>query len=275
MGEDSSAEQPTAEDLVRSRVEISRYCSNNDPLFLLMNNPNCGEVKRYDIVEDDQLPLSVYETVTTAEKDGNAVFVNVEFELETFDPERIALEKVFRDAPSISSGMMSEKSSSGSAEKEELQQRKVKKSKKEEVTTKSSSTEEGKKKAVSRPPSKLDGGLDGLQCSIRAMNARIRILIEFLRKVEKEEMPPDHCLLNSVNGLIQQLPLVYAALEEGVASSFMEDVSSSSSRTPLRELENEYNDTMLLSYLAALAKTANTVHTYTEKYRTSCETRRG
>ena len=201
-------------------------------------------------MEDDQLPLTVYETLDDGE---SAVFVNVKFELETFEPERIALEKVFRTAPVVLNSV---------APKEHVEkksdERKVKKSKKEEV-----------KPEIVPPPSALDGSLDALQSSIRALNARMRVLLDFLCKVEKGEVPKDDVLLRSVEGLLQKLPLINAALEEGIDSSL------SSGRVPLRELENEYHDTMILSYLATIAKTAKTVHVYTEKYRNACESRRG
>jgi COP9 signalosome complex subunit 6 len=247
-----SEEGPTEDDLRRNQCEISQYCGGDSrPVFLLMNPSNDGEeVKKLDLVRDDQLPLMVFETL----EGENAVFVNAEFELETFEPERIALEKVFKTAPKTTSGKESLENKN-----EEDSTRKVKKSKKEESKSQSETEK--------RPPSQLDGQLDSLQSSIRAMNARMRVLLEFLHKVEKGELPRDDALLRSVDGLLQKLPLVYAALEEGVASS----LSANNGRTPLRELENDYNDTMLLSYLAAVAKTAKTVHVYTEKYRSACE----
>eukprot|EP00984_Skeletonema_dohrnii_P038448 scaffold41691_cov155-Skeletonema_dohrnii-CCMP3373.AAC.1 len=85
------------------------------------------------------------------------------------------------------------------------------------------------------------------------------VLLEFLQKVEKGELPPDNALLRSIDGLLQQLPLVLAALKEGSAAK------------PLVELENDYTDTMLLSYLAAVAKTAKSVHVYSEKFRGAFE----
>ena len=250
MGED---DEPTPQDLRRNQLEISQYCTGggdaSSPVFLLVNPPR--EERRYDLVEDDQLPLTVYETLQDGEN-GGAVFVNVKFELETFEPERIALEKVFRSAPVVSSCVAPK---DGGEKKSD--ERKVKKSKKEEV-----------RPEVPPPPSALDGSLEALQSSIRALNARMRVLLEFLCRVERGEVPKDEVLLRSVEGLLQKLPLVYAALEEGIDSSILDG------RAPLRELENEYNDTMLLSYLATVAKTAKTVHVYTEKYRSACESRR-
>jgi hypothetical protein len=99
----------------------------------------------------------------------------------------------------------------------------------------------------------------------------MRVLLDYLQKVQKGELPADPVLMKSVDGLLSQLPLVYAALEEGMASQSSEQ----NERKPLRELDNEYNDTMLLSYLAAVAKTAKTVHVYTEKYRGAFESSSG
>ena len=51
----------------------------------------------------EELPLTVYETLDapeTAGGGGGAVFVDADFELETYEPERIAVEKVFKTQPS-------------------------------------------------------------------------------------------------------------------------------------------------------------------------------
>lgn len=266
-------QEPTQADLRRNQLEISQYCNNREPPVFLLMNPNTGSAQTYDLVQDDQLPLTVYETLISNDNNGenenenNAVFVNAEFELETFEPERIALEKVVNTAPKARAAASVTENTS-TTEKSEDTTRKVKKSKKEE----SKHTETAQQTAAPRPPSELDGQLDSLQSSIRAMNARMKVLLEFLHKVEKGEVPRDDVLLRNVDGILKKLPLVYAALAEGVTSSTSED--NGVRRTPLRELENEYNDTMLLSYLAAVAKTVKTVHVYTEKYRNACESRR-
>ncbi|KAL3797508.1 hypothetical protein HJC23_009872 [Cyclotella cryptica] len=274
VNKEGSAE-PTQDDLRRNQLEISQYCA--DPLFLVMNAASSeytGEKKPSaddQVLDDDQLPLMVYETVALDSQErgsrNNAVFINVQFELETYEPERIAVEKVFKTAPSKSASVSSNVEDSANNSKTE-ETRKVKKSKKEETASKPPEP------MIARPPSELDAQLDSLQSSIRAMNARMKVLLEFLRKVEKGELPRDDALLRSVDGLLQQLPLVYAALEEGVMASRAStgDLGGDDKRRPLRELESDYNDTMLLSYLAAVAKTAKTVHVYTEKYRGAFET---
>ncbi|KAL7489585.1 hypothetical protein ACHAW6_015245 [Cyclotella cf. meneghiniana] len=266
--------EPTQDDLQRNQLEISQYCV--DPLFVVLNAASSeytGEKKPAaddQVFDDDQLPLMVYETLAVDSQDrgasSNAVFVNVDFELETYEPERIAVEKVFKTAPSKSASVSSNVESTANSSKTE-ETRKVKKSKKEENALKVP------EQMPARPSSELDAQLDSLQSSIRAMNTRMKVLLEFLRKVERGELPRDDALLRSVDGLLQQLPLVCAALEEGVMASHSSigDHIGDYKRRPLRELENDYNDTILLSYLAAVAKTAKTVHVYTEKYRGAFE----
>ena len=119
---------PSEEDLRMNQTEMARYCigsggenggSEDDaesPLFVLMNaaktaedSNNSGEKKpsssgnnaSEEMEVDEELPLTVYETLAT--NDGtSAVFVNADFELETYEPERIAVEKVFKTQPSKS-----------------------------------------------------------------------------------------------------------------------------------------------------------------------------
>jgi hypothetical protein len=93
-------------------------------------------------------------------------------------------------------------------------------------------------------------------------------MLEYLQKVERREVPSDDTLLRSIDGIVRQLPLVLAALEEGATTT--SSSSAGDGRTPLRELENEYSNAMLLSYLACTAKTAKAVHVYCEKFRVAC-----
>lgn len=278
---------PSEDDLRMNQTEMSRYCGEgvDRPLFVLMNaaSPEYTGKKddkqtaaakggtSSDLLGDAQLPLTVYETLVT-EGGGiaSAVFVNVDFELETYEPERIAVEKVFKTAPGRSAAAAAAANAS---------QPVATSSTKEGVKEEAKKTRAGKKKKddgnnqpkisiPNRGPSELDVQLDSLRTSIGSMNARMGVLLEFLRKVEKGELPPDNTLLRSVDGLVQQLPLVMAALEEGT-NPYSAD--GGEGRKPLSELENEYNDTMLLSYLAAVAKTAKTVHLYAKKHRVAFE----
>lgn len=285
---------PSEDDLRMNQTDMARYCSGNEddkdgddnvessPLFVLMNaskpgdsgdkkqsSSSSGNNASEEMEVDEELPLTVYETLATPETSsgGGAVFVNADFELETYEPERIAVEKVFKTQPSKSAAVASatKKDATASGKEEgggDFNRKPGKKSKKDEEKQQ----QKPSKPAFTRGPTELDSQLDSLQSSIRAMNVRMNVLLEFLQRVELGEITADDTTLRSVDGLIQQLPLVLAALEEGQAVS-----SLSSGRKPLVELKNEYNNTMLLTYLAAVAKTANAVHVYSEKFRNACE----
>ena len=246
---------PTDDDLRMNQEEMTQYCGAavDSPLFVLMNavSPQYTGIASdekpsasTDDTLDDTLPLSVYETLAS---EGGSAFVNATFELETHEPERIAVEWVFQQQPTNPTGSATaqhkEKKAPTFSPKNEKRGGDSKKEKKEFQPT------------YTRGPSELEAQLDSLQSSIRSLNARMSVLLEFLKKVESGELPPDNALLRSIDGLLQQLPLVLAALNEGSAVK------------PVVELENNYTDTMLLSYLAAVAKTAKSVHVYSEKCR--------
>lgn len=255
---------PTDDDLRMNQEEMAQYCGEGveSPLFVLMNavSPQyTGVSTSEDDTKpsaaagsslDDTLPLTVYETLVS-EGGGGSAFVNATFELETQEPERIAVERVFQTQPSNAAGsaaQQKEKEESSSANKDN---KKLGGNKRDD--------KKGFQPTFARGPSELEMQLDSLQSSIRSMNVRIAVLLEFLQKVEKGELPPDNALLRSIDGLLQQLPLVLAALKEGTQTQ------------PIVELENDYTDTMLLSYLAAVAKTAKSVHVYSEKFRGAFE----
>lgn len=275
---------PSEEDLRMNQTEMAQYCcgsngadeedgEGNSPLFVLMDaaktedggdnnkkppsslrNNNASE----EMECDEELPLMVYETLSTSETSaGGTVFVNADFELETYEPERIAVEKVFKTQPSKSVMAIGGKEEGGEGSGGD-NRKTGKKSKKDGEKKKQQSS-------FTRGPTELDTHVDSLQSSIRAMNVRMHVLLEFLQRVERGEIQePDDALLRSVDGLVRQLPLILAALEEGSSSS-------AGGRKPLGELENEYSNTMLLTYLAAVAKTAKSVHVYSEKFRNVCE----
>ena len=63
----------------------------------------------------------------------------------------------------------------------------------------------------------------------------------------------------------------YYLLGEGSTTAANATGVGGCGRTPLRELEDEYDNAMLLTYLAAVAKSARAVHVYSEKFRNVCD----
>merc|ERR1719491_483340 len=108
---------------------------NETPLFVLMEETNTTETLEKDdrrsapmdvdtevderearekMDQDQQLPLNIYEMLVTSEQAG-AIFVNLEFELETFEPERIAVEEVFKAQPMTGPSVLPLKSAAAKA----------------------------------------------------------------------------------------------------------------------------------------------------------------
>lgn len=324
-------QQPTEEDLIMTQTEMTRYCGNgminddgasadiNSPLFVLMDASMAHEDRSVknstensdstitaleELESGDELPLTVYKTLATTTTtspttaapsssgaESTVVFVNTEFELETFEPERIAVERVFKTQPPLSVASSTSTSNSSTclssaavemaegrgdtaaAAASAINRKTGKKSKKEMDMQKQQphphqqQQQSSSKPAFTRGTTELDTQLVTLQSSIRAMNLRVSVLLEYLQKVERHEIPPEDTLLRSIDGLVRQLPFVLAALEERAATSS----TVADGRSPLGDLEKEYSNAMLLSYLACTAKTAKAVHMFCEKFRIACE----
>jgi hypothetical protein len=332
--DDDAPAMPTEEDLRVTRTEIGgHYCrrpggggagedadagGGGPPLFLLMDASSSAandgkkpasssSSSSGDMEMDEELPLTVYETISSSSSPspggGGVAFVNADFELETYEPERIAVERVFRTRPpkatsasaaggrgAASTGIGGDGAAAAAAGGPRKAGKKSKKDAeergrrggegREQQPSAGSSSSSGVGQRFARGPTELDERLESLGSSVRAMNLRVSVLCEYLARVEGgEEAEADGALLRSIDGLVQQLPLVLASLEGGgrgsSSSSSSDNADSPHGRTPLREIENEYDDAMLLAYLAAVAKTARAVHVYSEKFRNACESWKG
>jgi len=268
---------PTAEDLRMNGNEMREY--NESPLFVLMNgcptkkkdgekNKNVqGQDAREKLDRDERLPLAVYETLLTTTTDGGGesqqqpVFVNLEFELTTSEPERIAVEKVFKTQPPPSAAAATAtvtKDDTVMATEDTTNLKKDTDEKDPESTTTETPSSSTQSQA---PPSNLDMNLSNIQSTINSMNVRIAILLDFLHKTQTKEIPINHSLLRQVDGLVRQLPFVLGS--GGSASSFT------------REFHDEYKEMMMVSYLASVAKAAKSVQIYSDKFRVLNENRRG
>eukprot|EP00555_Chaetoceros_dichaeta_P000309 CAMPEP_0198276182 /NCGR_PEP_ID=MMETSP1447-20131203/65174_1 /TAXON_ID=420782 /ORGANISM="Chaetoceros dichaeta, Strain CCMP1751" /LENGTH=476 /DNA_ID=CAMNT_0043971109 /DNA_START=35 /DNA_END=1465 /DNA_ORIENTATION=+ len=239
---------------------------------------------------DEQLPLSIYETLVLAEQPpppppptneqssqpqqaarSGAIFVNLEFELETFEPERIAVEKVFKTQPTTSTTVVSMPNTTTTTVNTPTTTEDDHAPKMGPPLPPSSNTEEkdNNNNPPPPPPSASVLHIQSLQSSIEAMNARIAVLLEFLRKTQTGKLPPDHALLRQVGSLVRQLPFV---LGRGDIAADTEGGSSSSSRKMrdgwrAEELEDGYEDMLVLSFLASVAKTTKAVLNYSDKFR--------
>ena len=84
--------------------------------------------------------------------------------------------------------------------------------------------------------------------SLESMHERLTLLIDYLEETEKGEIPTNHSLLRQVQGLVCQLG-------------------------PLMAKPQSEENPMLLSHMAAVAKTVSDVQSYTNKFRSMYENR--
>jgi len=271
---DEEAGLPTPEDMMISNGWMKEY--NESPLFVLMSSGEeeetttekgdqqpapmdvdtevDGRDAREKMDQDQQLPLNIYEMLVTSEQAG-VVFVNLEFELETFEPERIAVEEVFKTQPTTGPSVRPLNSAAAKpADSDDAPDARSSVNQEE--------TEEEQDDIQPAPVSASSLHIQSLQSSIEAMNARIAVLLEFLRKTQEGKIPPDHALLRQVGSLVRQLPFVVGRGDFAVVGSRqMRDGRIA------QEFEDGYDDMLVLSFLASMAKTTKAVLNYSEKFR--------
>jgi hypothetical protein len=295
-GEDAEEEGPTEQDLRTNNGKMKDL--NESPLFLLMdagppsssssgdgkkkanadntsNNAgreedgggSAGQTAREKLDRDEQLPVAIYESLVTV--DQAAVFVNLEFELETFEPERIAVENVFKAqrqvVPTAAAAAASPASTSAPAPENDTKMPSVEDAQKDPAGALAALKSRGAAgdaasapvpaaaaaaAAAPIPPSELDAHFQTMRSSIESMNDRVSVLLDYLRGVESGAISdPDPGLLRQVDALVRRLPLLQTGQSRGLPGEF----------------EAEHDSAVMLAYLAALTKTARAVRVATDK----------
>lgn len=104
----------------------------------------------------------------------------------------------------------------------------------------------------------LAAHLTGIHSAIKMLNSRIRVLLNYLQGMEKGDIPYDYSLARQVSSLLRRLP----AME---SSKFQDNFLM------------EYNDTLLVTYLAMITNCSSTMNELVDKFNTAYErqTRRG
>jgi len=109
-----------------------------------------------------------------------------------------------------------------------------------------------KANTVTEDDSMLVGHLSNIQSAIKMLNFRVKYIQKFLESTSKSEMPMDHSLLRQISSLCNLLP--------SIDSSHFN-----------QEFLVEYNDTLLMTYLSSLTKSANQMNNLIEKFNIASE----
>jgi len=98
----------------------------------------------------------------------------------------------------------------------------------------------------------LTAHLMGIHNAISMLHTRIKVLINFLEATKNGKVPKDNAMLRKIAGLCHQLPAI-------------------DSPTFSRDFINEYNDALMITYLASITKGANSINEMIDKFNLSYE----
>ncbi|MCO5551158.1 hypothetical protein L7F22_004655 [Adiantum nelumboides] len=96
----------------------------------------------------------------------------------------------------------------------------------------------------------LAAHLSGIHSAVKMLNCRIRVLHNLLVSIHKGETPYEHSLLRQISSLLRRLPAIDSA-------KFQDDFLT------------EYNDTLLMTYLAMMTKCSSTINEFVDKFNTA------
>ncbi|XP_073027001.1 COP9 signalosome complex subunit 6a-like [Primulina eburnea] len=104
----------------------------------------------------------------------------------------------------------------------------------------------------------LAAHLTGIHSAIKMLNSRIRVLHHYLLAMQKGEIPSENSLLRQVSSLLRRLPAIES-------EKFQDDFLM------------EYNDTLLITYLAMFTNCSSTMNELVDKFNTAYDrhSRRG
>ncbi|KAJ6894946.1 hypothetical protein NC652_028627 [Populus alba x Populus x berolinensis] len=104
----------------------------------------------------------------------------------------------------------------------------------------------------------LAAHLTGIHSAIKMLNSRIRVLHHYLVAMQKGEIPCENSLLRQVSSLLRRLPAIES-------EKFQDDFLM------------EYNDTLLIAYLAMFTNCSSTMNELVDKFNTAYDrhSRRG
>jgi len=94
-----------------------------------------------------------------------------------------------------------------------------------------------------------------LQQAVTTLSQRLKVIAAFLKDTQQKKIPTDHNLLRQIKGMCNRLPAANTAdFKEGFVS--------------------EYNDALLVTYLATITKSANIVNDVVDKFNLTFAQRR-
>jgi Maintenance of mitochondrial structure and function len=199
------------------------------------------------------LPVALY-VVSVVDNSPFLLGLN-QWQLETSEPERIAVERVMSEQPhhhgstntTLATTAVAAASGGSKSTKDAF------KFAAQSTSTPTTTTTSTFSPYVSR--------VQSVQHSLHSLKDRVRLLLSYLQDTQEGRIPPNYSLLRQVQGLLYTLGPLAASAPGSSGSSSMDATSVVD------------QDVLVLSHLAAVAKTVSAVQAYTDKFRLLHENR--
>ncbi|KAF3796857.1 COP9 signalosome complex subunit 6a [Nymphaea thermarum] len=108
----------------------------------------------------------------------------------------------------------------------------------------------------------LAAHLTGIHSAIKMLNGRVRILHHFLVAMQKGEIQYENSLLRQVSSLLRRLPAIES-------EKFQDDFLMVHASAYLHLFVEEYNDTLLMTYLAMVTNCSSIMNEFVDKFNTA------
>jgi hypothetical protein len=263
LAEEAAAKQPAG--AVTTAVDVGDAAANEHFIFCLLQvqqpkTPADGAAQDgggEDTLSSD-LPVALY-VVSVVDNSPFLLGLN-QWQLETSEPERIAVERVMSEQPhhhgsttTIVATTAVVAASGGSKSAKDAFKFASQSTSTTATTTTTTTTTSTFSPYVSR--------VQSVQHSLHSLKDRVRLLLSYLQETQEGRIPPNYSLLRQVQGLLYTLgPLAVSA-------------PGSSGSSSLYGTSVVDQDALVLSHLAAVAKTVSAVQAYTDKFRLLHENR--
>nr|CAG4648030.1 EOG090X08T4 [Moina brachiata]SVE93099.1 EOG090X08T4 [Moina brachiata] len=94
--------------------------------------------------------------------------------------------------------------------------------------------------------------LQAQHSAVKMLASRVRIILEFIRAMERGEVPRSHEILREAKALTNRLPVLNSSYFQG-------------------EYYTQYNDVLLQTYLASITKACHDLHQFVTKFNILCD----
>lgn len=213
-----------------------QICEINESPVILKLNP---------FMRNSDLPITMYESVIDlVNGEATMLFVELSYTLATEEAERIGVDHVAR----MASGDSSE-SSQGKQHSKFL----------DFIVN----------QFISHPI--VAEQLQAQHSAVKMLASRVKIILEYVKAMERGEVPKSHEILREAKALTNRLPVLNSNYFQGEYYTVITSFNFIKHRLINFHLLQQYNDVLLQTYLASITKACHDLHQFVTKFNILCD----